>query len=468
MMVEIRFAVNLRVDTATDAVVSALRPWGWLAAPGNASQAAVRFANQSGRELIADNGNFARIGRIATAHRAEGRRLRAEVTRLERTIGRSAQRRDLPASLATAFDLLAATVVTESGVAAVADQLLLDRQLKMRPTRLIGVEDLVMAALLAVHIEPQYLDWPRARWRTINRDVARRAAKIARAPAEVVDRVYTVASALDHASAFDAGREFARAGIVRVAMGFGAYMSDDYSEDRVRLGRRTVVFGEELPMRYIRTALVARGFVDGYRAVAGTPPQAFHFLGLGAPIMLGVVAVAAAGIGTVSFDAMSPIRDAVEGTLYSHRGAYLKIRTRAIARRICDGERSWHCACPFCTTFAAANPSDEAAARAWGAAHPGVAVPAQALRPVGELYGALPLLAEPAGGSQRRAVSEARAGHNQWVLTRICAQLQPAARAGRLEAHVGRVVERYERATNSPRFARAVRFGFDVARGAVR
>lgn len=465
-MGRIRFAVNLRPDTANDGFVAALDPWGWLSAPANGTVASRRYAASSGREFIADNGNFARIGRIAAPHRATGRTLRAEVGQLERTIGRSAHRRDLPADLAGRYDDLAAVLIADLARDAPDDDAMIDAQLAVTPSRLIGVEDLLMACLLSVHVEPQFLDWPRERWRRINRAVARRATRVrARRAAELGTGWYPVASALDHPAAIDAGREFAAAGLEQIAMGFGAFMADDYSEDRLRIGRRTVPLGEQLPQRYVRTAVVARGLIDGYREVAGRPPQAIHLLGLGAPIMMGIAALACREVEEVSFDAMSPIRDAVEGTLYMAAGAYLKVRTRAIARRICDGQTVWRCPCPFCAAFTVGRPFNESAAQAWGASHPHVAIPAAALRPRGDLYRHLPLLAEPAAGTApRRAVNEARAGHNHWVLIQVCAQLEAAQAAGNLVERVETVVDSYENSTNSPRFARAVRLGLRIAR----
>jgi hypothetical protein len=243
-------------------------------------------------------------------------------------------------------------------------------------------------------------------------------------------------------------------------------MADDYSTDRVHIGRRVVRFGENLPRRYLRTALAARGFMDGYAKAAGGPPQAFHFLGLGAPIMMGVVAAAFSATPLLTFDATSPIKDATSGSLYTTKPAYLKLRTRAVARSVADGRTQWACPCRFCREFSARHPPSYAAAHRWGSAHPGVSVTAADLRPGGDLYDALPLLSEPPSGPLRREVTYARMGHNHWVLCEVCADLRYHSERNTLIPHVRQVIDQYELSTRSARFARAVRFGMDLATGA--
>jgi hypothetical protein len=462
------FAVNLRPETTTDAFLRSARPWGWLAAPENTTRATRAFATDVTRRrktVIADNGNFARIGEINARFEVEGRALRAELDRLEDRLGeRTAVRDDLPAALRRRYDALAATAAAAALDASPEAGALLAAQRDMPASLRVGAEDLRAAVLLSLNVEPHLIDWPRRRWRAFNRRVALQATHLLAENPAVTSSYYPVASALDWASALDAGREFAAAGLRRAAMGFGAFMADDHGTDFVRIGRRTVRFTSRLPQRYVRTAVVARGFFDGYREVAGAPPDAFHFLGLGTPIMVAVVAVAADGVPLVTFDAMSPIKDAVTGTLYAARPTYLKLRARVIGGRIAAGtRRPWSCPCPFCRDFARRHPPDLAAARAWGATHPDPPRAAD-LRPGGALFDALLLLGEPSGGPLRREVTAARVGHNHWVLNQICADLRRHAGADRLREGVSATVDAYGRAT-TPYFAKAVRFGFELAAG---
>jgi hypothetical protein len=462
------FVVNLRTETASDTFRDALDPWGYLL-PGNASRSIRETARQltaEGVEVVADNGYFDDIARVVGQHADVADALHRRVGEQARVLGRDVRRGELAPSLRDAYRELAAAV-REAAESVTADRNgTLPGQQAAGPTRLIGMEDITMAAWLALDIEPAYLEARRDMYRSLNRSVARRAGReIAELDRSARSGYYPVASALDYNSALDAGMVFAEAGLERVAMGFGAYMADDHFSDHVVVGRRRLDLGARLPMRYLRTALVARGFWTGYKAVAGRPPRAFHFLGLGAPIVLGLVALCAHGTPLLTFDATSPVKDAVEGTLYVSRPAPLKIRTRRLALQLASGERrEWACPCPFCGAFAEAHPFDLDAASDWFADHPGVEPSSDDLRPGGALFEALPLMSEPAPGPLRTAVSATRVGHNHWALRRLTDALDATSHQRELlRAHLEEVVESYERHTNSPPHAAAVRFAYEVA-----
>ena len=102
-----------------------------------------------------------------------------------------------------------------------------------------------------------------------------------------------VASAQDYDSAYDAGREFAAAGLTAAALGFGAFMNDDTTTRQIKIRGRTRRVDPAMPTRYLGTALVARGFWDGWHAERNDAPERFHFLGLGAPIMIAITTCAA-------------------------------------------------------------------------------------------------------------------------------------------------------------------------------
>lgn len=462
------FVVNLRSETVSEAFREALDPWGYLV-PGNASAADRQRAHDlvTEAEVFADNGYFDDIGRIATALRDEADVLHDEVANLEAQLGRDVRPGELDDGLRDRYRNLAARARSEAKTVTSERARTLTEQRAFSPTRLVGAEDITMAAWLALNIEPPYLHLLGRDYRRMNESVARTAAReIAESPSED-EGYYTVASAVDYNTAVDAGEVFAEAGLERVAMGFGAYMADDNYSDHVVIGRRRVDLATAMPNRYLRTALVARGFWDGYQAVAGRPPQAFHFLGLGAPIMLGTVALAAWGTPLLTYDATSPIRDAVEGTLYISAPAPLKVRTRRIVLQLASGIRDeWNCPCPFCGPFVAAHPFDYAAGHEWHGDHTDQEPTAEDLRPGGALFAAFPLFAEPASGELRTEVNFARMGHNHWALGKITRGLNASSSdRDRLAAYVGGLVERYERATTAPHFAEAVRFSYDLAAG---
>ncbi|GMU40064.1 MAG: hypothetical protein AMXMBFR23_09300 [Chloroflexota bacterium] len=464
-MQRIGFVYNLQTPTWRDEFRAGLRPRSYLLAPNNATPANRRLAaaaRADRRLLLADNGNFVLISALAAEFRAEAEERRQEVVALERRLKRSARPRDISTALRDRYRDLATRVQARAEAVVPSGADMRERQRPLDPTHLIGVESLVQATWMALDIEPEFLGWPRSRYRTLNARVAREARAV-----DLPDDAYTVASAVSYNTAYDAGRVFADAGIQRVAMGFGAYMVDQQYTDFVELGRRTVPLDARVPRRNVRTAAVARGFAEGYASVAGGPPRAFHCLGLGTPKMMAAAALALWGVRELTFDATSPMRDAAEGTLYVTKPTHQKVRTRKVALRLAtDPSARWGCPCAFCTAFEAAHPFDYDAAHRWAASQDGKPeVEADDLRPGSTLYEALPLMGEPKGGAIRGEVTFARMGHNHWAIERLIASLRRSlGTRERLRGAVDRIVTDYA-AQSVPTYADAARVMYLIAAG---
>ncbi len=236
-------------------------------------------------------------------------------------------------------------------------------------------------------------------------------------------------------------------------MGFGAYMADDGWITEARIRGRVRALPQRLPRRYLRTALAARGFFDGYGEAA---PEHFHFLGLGAPVMLPIASLAAQSASRVTFDATSPIKDAAEGTLYVERPAPLKLRIWKIAQRMLrEGEGTWNCPCSFCKSFTARHPFELSRA----GVNPGTPLTALDLRKNSPLAAAMPLFA--LGGDMGRAAEHARVGHNHWVLGTVTRSL--TRNRNNLAVAVEGRVNRYERHAGTAQYAQAVGLALQVA-----
>lgn len=468
MTLNARFAVNLRNDTVSPAFRRALRPWGYLVPPSSltASLRKAVFRLVAKRtHIIVDNGLFDDVRRLANSHADEAMAVAVALAGSSARLNRPITWADLKVTEQRAISRLAEGL---SAGAASAQGMSLQDQLGLRPTGIVGTEDITAATWLRAGLDVAILG-PRAK-QLKQRNVAVAArARVARgslATRRPPDYL-PVASALDYDTAFDAGKIFAASGCSGVAMGFGAFMADDSLSDKVIIRGRTKRLSRNLPMRYVRTALVARGFWDGWRHVTGGAPARFHFLGLGSPIMMAVAAVAASGTPLVTFDATSPVRDAVEGTMYSALGAYLKIRTRRLAARMSSGVlNEWTCPCGFCRAFVRAHPFNYPKGRVWGARHRITTATARDLAPNGGLYSAYPLFSEPRGGALRAAVSFARSGHNHWVLDEVVGKLRRHGRtSARLEKHVKAIVEAYQRSTSAEYIGQAVALAFEIAAG---
>lgn len=462
----VHFIHNLRSDTYAEVFRAALHPFGYLLAPNNATRTLRAFAEdlrKSPGTFLADNGNFQHIGKVKAQFATRAQVLWKQVQALEKN-GRSLRQATMPAELRREYLKLADDAANEVLLRAGTGEMRLAEQVALNPTRLIGVENITISVWLSLNIEPAYVAYPRHEYRRRNDAVARAAAKRVKAlPKPLAQAYYPVASAPSYDAAFDAGAAFARQGIDRVSMGFGAFMADNNAIDHLDFDGTVASFPDRYPQRYLRTAAVARGFWDGYRSVRRRSPLAFHFLGLGAPIMMPIVALCAWGSRELTFDAMSPVKDAVEGSLYTVEPAYLKLRVRKVALNLASQPGKWDCPCPFCRAFLTARPMRYGIARAWYRRTNPREVTAADLRPGGVLYDAFPLFAEPSEPALRKLVSAARIGHNHWALEQVFTRMRNAAGSrAALTSHAQRVVDNYVMKT-TPQYAGAMRIAMTLA-----
>jgi hypothetical protein len=427
--VKAAFLVNARAATVVPGYLRDSRSSGYLYPPDAATREVTKsIAALSRTFVLADNGAFDNIGRIAR-----------EVSSVAGD-NRWVRRLEAVRRAAEAVDTLGQ----------------FDQQLQSRPDAVVGPEDITLAAWLRASVPEGLLRRHRREIRRRNEEVASWGVALqARRPDLTI---LTVASAHDYDTAQDAGEVFRAAGIANAAMGFGAYMADDTWDASVKVQGRVRRLSRSLPIRYIRTALVSRGFFSGW---GGHPAlERFHFLGLGAPIMIPVVALPAGNCRHLSFDATSPIKDAAEGTLYVDQPAPLKVRLWKVADRMLRNQTAaWDCPCPFCGAYTDQNPLDMDRARAIVAGRIGPLV-ATDLRSGTPLANALPLFA--LGTGVARKAEQARIGHNHWILGRLTSSL--SRHTASLDRFAEGCVARYEAHAGAQHFSDAVRTALEIAR----
>lgn len=465
----ISFVVNLKVDTADSKFIEFLKPCGWLTAPDNASKKIRERLSEirsEDRSLYTDNGNFKLIGDVAEELEIMSEKARESISTFENMLGRTAKKTELPEEIKIhAIEVAQQAVnLAEKKQETKAAENPLALQMALNPSHIIGVEDIVPAVLLRLGLRYEWLPYDRSDYKRRNQIIAKKGAQVL---ANLNPNIcyYPVASAMDYNTAYDAGKVFAAAGHKYIAIGMGAYMADNCYVDGYRFGRRWIKLGKSLPNRYLSTALITRGFFDGYYNEIGLPPEGFHFLGLGAPIMLPIVTRAAWGTSRVSFDATSPILDAVERTIYVNSPAYLKVRTWKVAQRLANSpHEQWNCPCPFCQNFMKEYPFDYDLLRN-SISSLNKPIDPDDLREGGFYYHAAPLLSEPKSGSLRKAVTWARMGHNHWVLYGICEQLNQAAQNQlEMDRYLDCVVEEYSANAGGKRFAEVIKLAMEICR----
>ena len=171
---------------------------------------------------------------------------------------------------------------------------------------------------------------------------------------------YAVVHALDYDMAYEAGRRAAASGaITAIASGLASFLVSQRWSDHYYLRGERIAFGSNLYYSYHLVLQVILGLVEGYKLVAGHAPR-FHALGVGSPILMPLVILAAHDSPLLSFDSSVVERVAKDGKMFSPMtGQELHLLREVILR----GE-TWDCSCPACIQFLNQHPIDYAGVQA--------------------------------------------------------------------------------------------------------
>jgi hypothetical protein len=177
---------------------------------------------------------------------------------------------------------------------------------------------------------------------------------------DVMGVPYAVVHALDHDMAFEVGRRAAASGeIESLASGLASFLVSQRWSDHYVLHGERILFASNLYASYHLVLQVVLGLLEGYRTVAGHVPR-FHALGVGSPILMPLVILAAHDSALLSFDSSVVERVAKDGKMFSpETGQELHLLREVIMR----GE-TWDCTCPACAQFLSQHPADEAGVQA--------------------------------------------------------------------------------------------------------
>lgn len=427
------FIVNLRAETTRTDVSALWAPAGWLLSPDYATAGLRRFALREAahrRTVVVDNGNYSRIAAASAI---------------------------LNSQSAAPRDVVLPAIRHEAGSAVAAEPAQRAFQLQNGATKLIGAEEIAPAIAAAMGRSDLFAA---ADLRVLNERVARRAR---RQIGQVQGATYlAVACAQNYRTAYTAGRVFAQAGLAGAALGLGALMNNRRDTDRTDAFGQHRPLPRPLPLRYVRSGEVICGFFEGYRQTHGGPPADFHFLGLGAPVMLALAGLFGHGVKCLTADATSPIRDAISGAVYISDPTLLKVETSREAQRLVRYKTAvWRCSCPFCEVYLARHPFDLAAARGWFE-NTGRDVADSDLFRGGALHDLMPLLASlsgPLAAETRRT----RIGHNHVVLDRVGRKITRLRDRKSVQSWVENVVDQYKRRARLDKYGEAVDLVFSWA-----
>ncbi len=398
---------------------------------GLAKLAAIVRAEE--RVLVADNGNMDVLRKAGAEFAAETASIDADRRAWEQEHRRYARPKDLPEDLQGRFRGLAHRIAAWSETVTTDDfaRDAVTRQLSINPSMVVGMEDLTLATMGALNVEPEYAGLPTCFYE--NR--ARRAVTFARRTIDgefgsLRGSILGGLHGLDYDSSVLAGRIAAEAGLDGITLGmFGALTDRNYVDFRVEDGH-VIELPSAVPRPYLRVIELSAGVLEGFRR-AGRPRPAFHALGVGTPILLPLLSLLGTGERYFATDSTAPIVDGWSSptiSLYVTDPAPLKYKAYQVADSWIRGGRGWDCECPHCARFRDAHPPDLDRARQWWRAEGEPHIEKEMLERNGPLSGWLPFLAYPADKALRTEAGLARVGHNHWALRRL--ELEIRKRSG--------------------------------------
>jgi hypothetical protein len=471
-MCAFRFFYNLTDETYKARIKRFIDPEGYLISIRYYTRKKIEFALTLGRQhhelIFADSGLFTEIGLIIQKYQSKSSILSKRLVSVEKKLGHYVTPGDTPKKLRNQYRKLAGTIIREvqTREESIDPREILMQQQRIRPDRFICHEDMVMATLMGLNIEPEYIDQKPSYYtnRVKRASVFYKKTKSGKYGL-FSGQPYAVATSLDYNTAYNAGHLMSKEGATHIAMGLGSSMSDRNYIDYFVKGNDVNKLSASIPRKYLRTTLIIQGFLAGYAKYQNKKPRALHFLGLGAPIMILLAAVASAKIKDVSFDATSPIKDAYEGVIYFSNPAYKNVRARKLAHLLCQKPTGkWWCHCKYCKFYTRKYPFDMSRAAKWfeDNSRP-KEITADHLHGETKLAKALPMLSEPAGGAKRKEINDWRIGHNHLVIQGLIDQINSKQNFHQLLRFVADEIGKYIESA-SPNFANSARFSFALIR----
>jgi len=420
--------------------------------------------------LVADNGNFDRMGALIKPLLAQAARLAKLRQAEEDHLKRAARPGELSADLQRKFVALRAKVADVAAEARKSDGVkkIVSAQNTMAPTYLIGMEDFSIPLLMGLGIERAYASIPMSFFTQAARRAIAYAVKTAKGGFGPCDAtVFAGLHAVDFDTAKKIGGLAGDAKLAGIATGFGMALGDPkFCDFRIENGK-IVELGASIPRSYVRVIDVAAGLHLGYAHATGHRPK-FHALGVGTPILQPLLAVLGDRGTYTSTDSTAPIKDAYSSVtiaLYVDRPAPLKLKAYLIAEKWLDGGIPWDCKCPFCAGFLKQHPFQLNKAKAWWKSKGKRKLTPKDLWAPSPLAEVMPLLSMPKNPELRKQAGMSRIGHNHWILKRLETNIR--RRTGvELRDWVDVLVDKYVDAGSGLAWKGATRAAWAVARKA--
>ena len=429
----------------------------------------VAAARRDDRLIAADNGNFDLIGQLVERFAADASLIHRDRIDEEGRLGRKARPGDLSMAVTDRYRRLAREVaaVGRSETPIARTRSTVGSQREIGGDYLVGMEDLALAALIGLGIQPEYARMPSSWYEGSSRRALGLAERTRAGDfGEIDGLVFAGLHGVDFDTARRAGRLAGDARTDGIASGLGGALSDpSYIDFRVQDGK-TIDLDTSVPRAYLRVVEVAAGLHLGYAERAGARPR-FHALGVGTPILLPLLSIMGDRGTFTAVDSTAPILDAWSSltvSLYIDQPAPMKLKAHRIAEVWISGGPAWTCSCSGCSSFSRAHPPRITAARTWWRGEGRRTLLAQDLRAPSPLADLMPLLGSPSDAAISREAGMARIAHNHWVLQRLVTAAQAnSTSSSRLRGWAEDVIGRYVESSADDSWRAAVGEAWKIA-----
>jgi hypothetical protein len=338
---------------------------------------------------------------------------------------------------------------------------ILQNQLRIAPDYMIALEDLTIPVIMLCGLfdpvfDPQAQAIKKFQQVSIDLYTGQRRGDFGGGTELSRVKLFHVLHSFDYASARQAAKEVSTLRPDGVAISFGGAMKSRRWIEQWKLGNRTIQLPEKLPEMYLAVASIALGYGRGNPA--NTP---VHILGVGSPILVALLGLLFRKSRAVSIDSTAPFKDAFQSTIYGSEFGFLKLNMYKVAAYALIDRRPFRSTTPFFKDFEAAHPHRWQKLRTElgvtsTTAVKDLAATLETERDLVEQH--IPFFSKMRAGNDQlmKHLRVARAGHNYWILNRICHAIRARKHStSKLNQWTKYQVEKYVKVAN-PKWAKAV------------
>lgn len=376
----------------------------------------------TGSLLISDNGNFSRMSKIAASFAVAGEAIQTEARMQVAKLG--AVQKDVLKRRDVLIHEIVESGRKETGITTSVK--ITSDQLLSNPDYLIGPENFTipvmsMTGLLSPLMGLRPRSIKKYQTATLKAYLDQKAGHYGNVDRLAGVRKYAVLHSYDYESARQGARVLSSEEVEGIAVGFGGPMASRNYIQEIAIRGRTFTFETGLPEAYLLATAIIAGVMDGLEGQ--TKP--IHILGLGSPILIAILSYLLRTSNSISIDATSTFKDAMEGTIYGDKEALLKLDMFKVAAFALRDDVPYSSSSPYFQQFEKRFPSDWTELQKRLLVNSGsnisdLSVKLKSNPGLLETYAPYFSPMRKGSDSMLTALRMARSGSNYWLLQRLC------------------------------------------------